>query len=169
MAKKKQKKEEIEEDLDEGLFGDDSLDDIGIVDSEEFMGEGEGPAIPADFKVPDEKLDVERRLKRKLSEELEETQENYKHLQVNIISLGKNEYMVIIRHQGHGFLNYFTSKILKIKGVEYAAYKVTNLDHPRIYIHTDGSKEIKNILKEAVKKMKIELKGLRNAVGSMKL
>ena len=65
-------------------------------------------------------------------------------------------------------MNYLITKILKCKGVEFAAYKITSLEPPTMYIRTDGTKDIKNILKEALKLMKIDWKGMGNAVQTIK-
>jgi len=107
----------------------------------------------------------------KLSEELEQEQvhKDYKHLDLQIEEIDPNNYVVHVLHQSHGFINYLESKILKIKGVSYAAYKVTSLDPPNINIILDGTKDIKTVLKEAAKQIKIELKGLGNAFSSVKI
>ena len=78
------------------------------------------------------------------------------------------EFYVHIIHQSHGFMNYLITKVLKCKGVEFAAYKNTSLEPPVMYIRTDGKKEIKNILKEAIKLMKIDFNGMKNAVSTIK-
>jgi len=107
----------------------------------------------------------------KLSEELEQEQihKDYKHLDVQIEEIDPNNYVVHVLHQSHGYINYLESKIMKIKGVSYAAYKVTSLDPPNINVILDGSKDIKTVLKEAAKQMRIELKGLGNAFSSVKI
>ena len=65
-------------------------------------------------------------------------------------------------------LSFIVTKALKCKGVEFAAYKNTSLEPPVMYVRTDGTKEIKNILKEALKLMRIDWKGMGNAVQTIK-
>lgn len=174
--------EEEIEDLEDELLGDveeeledEKLEELKIDDK------SKAPAVPVTVPSPMipkaapvkktsspmvlTKDDVE-----KPEEEIEETEKkrDYKHLEINIEEIAKDEYIVYILHQSHGFLNYMVSKLLKIKGVVFAAYKISSIDHPNIYIKIDGTKDIKNILNEVIKIMRIEIGGLKNAIASVK-
>ena len=108
-------------------------------------------------------------LAERLSQELIEPQRDFKYLKISIEQEENGtEFYVHVIHQSHGFMNYLITKVLKCKGVEFAAYKHTSLEPPVMYIRTDGTKEIKNILKEAIKLMKIDWKGMGNAVQTIK-
>jgi len=108
-------------------------------------------------------------LAERLSQELTEPQRDFKYLKISI-EQEKNgtEFYVHVQHQSHGFMNYLVTKVLKCKGVEFVAYKNTSLEPPVMYIRTDGSKDIKNIIKEAIKLMQIEFRGMKNAVSTIK-
>ena len=115
------------------------------------------------------KDDIAEKLTEEDEEEHEEIHKDYKHLDVAIDEMDTNEYVVHVLHQSHGFMNYMISKVLSIKGVTYAAYKLTSLEPPKMRIRPDGSKDIKAVLKEVAKKMNIELKGLANAIKDFKI
>jgi len=108
-------------------------------------------------------------LAERLSEELTEPQRDFKYLKISVEQeRNGTEFYVHIQHQSHGFMNYLVTKVLKCKGVEFTAYKNTSLEPPVLYVRTDGPKEIKNILKEALKLMRIDWKGMGNAVSTIK-
>ena len=108
-------------------------------------------------------------LAERLSQELIEPQRDFKYLKISVEQEENGtEFYVHVIHQSHGFMNYLITKVLKCKGVEFAAYKNTSLEPPVMYVRTDGSKEIKNILKEALKLMRIDWKGMGNAVSQIK-
>lgn len=108
-------------------------------------------------------------LAERLSQELTEPQRDFKYLKISIEQEENGtEFYVHVIHQSHGLMNYLITKVLKCKGVEFAAYKNTSLEPPVMYVRTDGSKDIKNILKEALKLMKIDWKGMGNAVQTIK-
>ncbi len=105
-----------------------------------------------------------------ISEQLEtEEVKDYKYLKLMLEQLSEREYELHIKHQSHGFMNYLVSKVIKCSGVDFAAYKNTSLAPPVLYIRIDGTKDIKNVLREAIKIMKTEWKGMGNAVSAMKI
>ena len=142
-------------------MSEENFDDIFDSD-EDIFSDDEEQVDSALFK--DAKLEISDRLVRHIETELDETQPNFKHLQLSIIQNSEFEYFIRIKHQDHGFLNYFSLKLLKIKGVKLAAYKITDLESPRVLVQLDGSKDIKTVLKETISQMRIELKGLKNAI-----
>ncbi len=159
MAKKKT-------DVDEELAGEEE-------NLSELKAEDAAIATPVKVSKPAAKVTVVSQddLVDKLSDELEgeRKHKDYRYLKVAIEEVNPNEYYVIVHDQSHGLMNYMVTKLLKISGVVFAAYKYTSLDPPTIYIRTDGSKDIKSILKEAIKQMRIDWSGMKNAVAAMKL
>ena len=187
MAKKKtaevEKPEEIEEDdigdLDDELLGDDEPLDDDVSDesgANKPKKGGKSPAAESDFgdeefEIPSTprqpapapkgspivlaKDDIADKLTEQLEEE--ESKKDYKYVGLSISEDAPNEWTMYVKNQGHGFCNYLVSKILKIKGINYAAYKLTSLEPAKFLIRSDGTKDIKGILKEAVKLMQIEI------------
>lgn len=149
MAKKKTAEEELDEE-----FLDESDDFEGLIDDE-------------DDKIDKSKEDLAELLSSQLDDEF--LGNEYKYLQLKIEQENEFEYYVTVKHQSHGFMNYFVAKILKCTGVEFAAYKATSLDPPKIYVRLDASHDIKKILQEALLLMRTEWKGMKNAVAAMKL
>ena len=121
---------------------------------------------PGSMEGDDSALDFTDQLSNLLESE-EYIQKDYKYMQLAIEKQYEVEYLIIIKHQSHGFLNYMVTKILKVKGVQFAAYKITTLEDPRIIVHLDGTKDIKAVIKESIKHMRIELKGIGNAIESV--
>ena len=159
MAKKKQPEEDLEDELEEDL--EDLPSDDKALDKTQAADDVQ------DSIEPDQE-DLAEDLSFQLEEEVEDP---YKYLRISIEKDGgaDREYYLHIKHQSHGFLNYMVRIVLKIKGVDFAAYKNTSLAPPVIYIRTDGTRGIKLILKDTIKAMKIEWKGMGNAVAALKL
>ncbi|MHA1674504.1 MAG: RpoL/Rpb11 RNA polymerase subunit family protein [Promethearchaeota archaeon] len=149
MAKKKS----VEEELEGELLND---DDESIEDSLDVE-------IPAD-KTKEELADL---LSSQLEEEIQGRE--FKYMQIQIEKDNDKEYYIIVRHQSHGFMNYLVSQVLKCKGVDFVAYKITSLDPPKLYVRVEEGLDIKAVLKEALGKMRTEWKGMKNAVAAMKL
>ena len=162
MAKKKAE-ETTKDELDDEFFGDDSesLKDLQEEDASLEVVESAPSAedTPADTDAED--------LSSLLEEEI--ILKDYKHLTVEVEQDGDERYVITIDHQSHGFMNYFVSKILKVKGVTFAAYKLTSLEPAKLKVHLDGSKDILTVMKESQKLMSIEWKGLSNAFAAMKI
>ncbi|TFH27011.1 MAG: hypothetical protein E4G98_06535 [Promethearchaeota archaeon] len=148
MAKKKS----VEEELDEDLLDDDEIIEDAFDD--------ESPA----GKTKDELADL---LSSQLEEEIQGRE--FKYLQIQIEKDTDREYFIIVKHQSHGFMNYLVSQVLKCGGVDFAAYKFTSLDPPKLYVRLEEGRDIKVVLKEALGKMRTEWKGMKNAVAAMKL
>ena len=115
----------------------------------------------------DSQNDIAENLSMQLEGEYES--KNYKYLELSILQSTDNEFDVIIKHQTHGFLNYMVSKIIQCKGVAFVAYQHLSIADPKIYIRTDGKRDVKDILKEAIKYARTEWKGMKNAIEATKL
>ncbi|MHA1916377.1 MAG: RpoL/Rpb11 RNA polymerase subunit family protein [Promethearchaeota archaeon] len=157
MAKKKSVKteEELEEDLDdiEDEFSDDDNDfESDLSESSEKPKKEE---IPGSL---DEELDME-------SEEVYEVEEeprypDYKYLDLKLIkALRDSDYELSVEGQSHGFCNMFVKHLLKTEGVNAAAYKVTGLEAPQIFIRLveDDEYKINDILFKAIESLRGEV------------
>lgn len=160
------KKKAIDDELDNEILGkndDDSelLENLRKEDKKIGTFLAETPSSKSD-------LDSTQDLAERLTLELAEPQRDFKYLKISIDQHNDIEYYVHVKHQSHGFMNYLVTKTLKCKGVDFAAYKNTSMEPPVLYIRVDGTKSIKNIIKEAIKLMRIDWKGMKNAVSSIK-
>jgi DNA-directed RNA polymerase subunit L len=161
MAKKTAAKT-TDDELEDEIFGVDEEVKDDAPDSEPSADPESSE--PSTEEVSQEIADL---LARQL--ELKEEVRDYKYLKLVLEEASEDKFLVTVKSQSHGLMNYLVSKVLKIKGVLFSAYKNTSLEEPKIIIHTDGSKDINAILKEASKLMRIELKGVGNAIASLKI
>jgi DNA-directed RNA polymerase subunit L len=95
---------------------------------------------------------------------IEEEEKDYKHVKARLLDVNNNIYRVEFKGVSHGFLNYLSSKILHVSGVNYSAYKETSLNPPILTVVTDGSVTLKKIFKETNKIMKDEWTSLKKNV-----
>ncbi len=148
MAKKKTVKSE-EEVVDE-------LDDK-LLDNEEI--EMEYP------KVEDKKEKVDDDSVSELDEEEEDFEEeeeeprftDYKYLDLKLErGPGESDYELMVEGQSHGFLNIFVKHLLEIEGVNMAAYKVTGIEPPKIYIRLENLMDykIKDVLYKGIEALR---------------
>ena len=160
------KKKTAENDLDDKAFGEfDNKEELEDLKKEEQKAKESSDIASSTTSDDGSSEDLAERL----SQELTEPQRDFKYLKISVEQENNGtEFYVHVQHQSHGFMNYLITKVLKCKGVEFAAYKNTSLEPPVMYIRTDGTKEIKNILKEALKLMRIDWKGMGNAVQTIK-
>ena len=160
------KKKTAEKDLDDEAFGElDNSQELEDLRKEEQKAKTSSSIASSTTSDDASSEDLAERL----SQELIEPQRDFKYLKISIEQEENGtEFYVHVIHQSHGFMNYLVTKVLKCKGVEFTAYKNTSLEPPVLYVRTDGTKEIKNILKEALKLMRIDWKGMGNAVSTIK-
>jgi DNA-directed RNA polymerase subunit L len=154
MAKKKAVKtedndeEEIDE-LVEELLGDEEIESIypKLKEKEDIVSK---PVSSDEFLEEEE-------------EEFEEEEEprfpDYKYLDVNIKKgISENDYEITIEGQSHGFCNILVKHLLNIEGVNIAAYKVNNIELPRIFVRLENSKfKIKDVLNKSVESLREEV------------
>ncbi len=159
-------KKKTESSLDDEVFGE--FDDKeGLEDLRKEEQKANASLTSTSSTISDDSSSED--LAERLSQELIEPQRDFKYLKISVEQEeNETEFYVHVVHQSHGFMNYLITKVLKCKGVEFAAYKNTSLEPPVMYVRTDGSKDIKNILKEALKLMRIDWKGMGNAVSTIK-
>ncbi|TFG20876.1 MAG: hypothetical protein EU529_14225 [Promethearchaeota archaeon] len=156
MAKKRIKKES-EEELE---------DDIGDLEEEEV--EIELPKItkksPKDEKELEETFSITSELEEEEDEEelefeLEKKPEfpDYKYLDLKIHEVTENNYEIEIIGQSHGFCNILVKHLLNIEGVNIAAYKMTGLEPPKIYLSLKNGHKIKDILHKGIESLREEV------------
>ncbi|MFX1500092.1 MAG: RpoL/Rpb11 RNA polymerase subunit family protein [Promethearchaeota archaeon] len=154
MAKKKAVKPEDTEDdnideLMEELLEEEEIEEVFPEVEKKKQREPE----PALFEEPIEE-----------EEEFEIEEEarfpDYKYLNVTINrGLGENDYEVSVEGQSHGFCNILVKHLLEIEGVNIAAYKVNNVELPKIFIRLENSKDykIKDILHKGIESLRSEV------------
>ncbi|MFW9987744.1 MAG: RpoL/Rpb11 RNA polymerase subunit family protein, partial [Candidatus Odinarchaeota archaeon] len=121
----------------------------------EIKEKKEPEPTPASFE---ESLEEEEEEEFELEEEARFP--DYKYLKVGINKgLGENDYEVSIEGQSHGFCNILVKHLLEIKGVNIAAYKVNNVELPKIFIRLENLKDykIKDILNKGIESLRGEV------------
>lgn len=147
MTKKKAVKPEDEDELDDL---EDELIDDDISEYPELSEKKEKEVVPSsadDADIEEEEFEIEE----------EARFPDYKHLKLNLTkTVGENDYELIIEGQSHDFCNILVKHLLKTKGVNAAAYKVTGIVPAQIFIRLDKGK-IKDILFEAIESLREEV------------
>ncbi len=118
----------------------------------------------------DEKEKSEPSLEESMEEEEEEEEEfeieeeprfpDYKYLKIGINKeLGENDYEISVEGQSHGFCNILVKHLLEIEGVSIAAYKVNNVELPKIFIRLENSNDykIKDILHKGIESLRAKV------------
>ncbi len=68
-----------------------------------------------------------------------------------------NDYELDIIGQSHGFCNIFVNHLLIIEGVNMAAYKVTRIEPPKVYLRLNDGYKIKDILYKGIESLREEI------------
>ncbi|MFX1315644.1 MAG: RpoL/Rpb11 RNA polymerase subunit family protein [Promethearchaeota archaeon] len=154
MAKKKQ----VEPKEDEVIEEEDLLEDED--------SEGVYPKLEKRIEVSRTPSSGEDEISEYAEEELEyEIEEevefpSYKYLNLRLVKdVGENDYELIIEGQSHGFCNILVKHLLEIEGVNIAAYKITGIELPKIFIRLANSKKykIKEILHKGIESLRDEV------------
>ena len=159
MAKKKVVSKEDEDELDD--FGKDLFDDEEIETEYPKIGKKEEEKDKED----DESITGLDDIEPELSEEEFEFEEpegpekpTYKYLDLEIKKgEGKNDYKLLIEGQSHGFCNILVKHLLQLEEVKAAAYQVTHIDPPVIFIRIEEGKKIKNIINKGIEALRNEV------------
>jgi DNA-directed RNA polymerase subunit L len=164
MAKKKVTKPEDEDDEELDDFDDELPDDDEILgDYPKFSEKSEKEDIPASSEDMDYDEDSEEDIEYEIEEEARFP--DYKHLNLNLIKgVGENDYELFVEGQSHGFCNIVVKHLLNIEGVDAAAYKVTGIEPPKIFIRLreDKNIKIKDILYNAIESLRGEVKEVQD-------
>lgn len=152
MAKKKPVKseDEIDENLEDDKLEDDELDFPKIEKEPEKVEESEGES---DESEEEEDSDIE-------IEEEGPRFPDYVYLDLNLIRAhGDNDFELMVEGQSHGFLNILVKHLLETPGVTIAAYKITGIELPKIYIRLDNltDYDIKKVLFQATESLREEV------------
>ena len=101
---------------------------------------------------------IEEDYNQELDLELEPEIPDYKHLNLDLHKgLIPNDYELDIIGQSHGFLNILVKHLLNTDGVKLAAYKITGIEPPKIFIRLEDGKKIKNILNRGIESLREEI------------
>ncbi len=155
MTKKKAVKTEDTEDeeideLVDGLLEDDEIESV----YPKIEGKEKPEASPASFEEAMEEDEEEFEI------EEEARFPDYKYLNVRINKgLGENDYEISVEGQSHGFCNILVKHLLEIEGVNIAAYKVNNVELPKIFIRLENSEDynVKDILHKGIESLRAEV------------
>jgi DNA-directed RNA polymerase subunit L len=83
---------------------------------------------------------------------------DYKFLKLGMEkSVGDNDFTLTVEGQSHGFCNIFVQHLLDTEGVNSAAYKITRITPPEIFIRLEDGYEIKKILFKAIETLRTEV------------
>ncbi len=159
MAKKKKKEESEGEELS------DLDDDISDLEDEEIAlpkigkkepeKEEEVAETPSESSETDEDDEDYEGL---IDDEPEVIIKDYKHVKPNIIKgINEFDYELIMEGQSHGFCNILVKHLLDIDGVNIAAYKITNIDLPKIFLRLQEGYKIKDVISKGISTLKDEL------------
>ena len=152
MAKKKA--EPKEENLD--------TDDKEVSDDEEI--ESHYPDVSNDSKSKEESVSIDVVDDEEEEEEDEgfdiepEPEPTYKFLTLALEKGVRDaDYVLSVEGQSHGFCNIFVQLLLETEGVNSAAYKITKLVPPEIFIRLEDGYEIKKILFNVIETLRVEV------------
>lgn len=156
MAKKKAVKKEDTDDNDIDELMDELLEDEEVESVyPELKKKKELEPTPASFEEP---LEEEEEEEFELEEEARFPDFKYLNVKINK-GLGENDYELSVEGQSHGFCNILVKHLLEIKGVNIAAYKVNNVELPKIFIRLENLKDykIKDILNKGIESLRSEV------------
>ena len=165
MAKKKvatKEKKELEG-IDDDLFGD---EDIASHYPDVAKIKSESPKKPSPASYDDEELmeDEEGFLNEEFMVGEMEPEIKYKYLDLSLSKgTGDNDYSLKVHGQSHGFLNILVKKLLTLEGVNAAAYKVTQIDPPELFVRLEKGFDIKKILHEAISLLREQVNETKKA------
>jgi DNA-directed RNA polymerase subunit L len=139
------------------------IDDEDLLDGEEV--ESHYPDLKKDSKQENEVFS-EDLLEDSEDTELDEGFEidtgpelpDYKFLKLNMKKgSGDNDFTLTVEGQSHGFCNIFVQHLLDTEGVNSAAYKITIIAPPEIFIRLEDGYKIKKILFKAIETLRTEV------------
>ena len=161
MAKKKLTKsaktdeEELDDPEDDLLEEDDPSSEYPKIsetsekdEASPSTGEVDGDAVEGEEEEEPYEIEEEPRFK------------DYRHLKLALIKMiGDNDYELSVEGQSHGFCNILVKHLLNIEGVKAAAYKITGIVPPQIFIRLEDNTElkIKEILFKVIESLREEV------------
>jgi DNA-directed RNA polymerase subunit L len=158
MAKKKvdvKEKEELKH-IDEDFFDNEDIE-THYPDIEKIKSDSSKKPSSDSFEGADV-LDEEELLNEDFSIEESEPEITYKYLNLTLNrGNGENDYTIRVEGQSHGFLNVFVKHLLQVEGVNAAAYKVTQIEAPELFIRLEKGFKIKDILHKGINLLRNEI------------
>jgi len=153
VAKKKVKPKEEESDIDEeDLFGDEEIESHYPDVSKDSKNGND--AFSEDFSKEAEDTELEEGFEIDTGPELPD----YKYLKLDMQKgASDNDYTLIVEGQSHGLCNIFVQHLLETEGVNSAAYKITKITPPEIFIRLEEGYKIKKILFKAIETLRAEV------------
>ncbi|NHJ21169.1 MAG: hypothetical protein EAX91_09515 [Candidatus Lokiarchaeota archaeon] len=153
MAKKKVEPKEEESDFDdEDLFEDDEVESH-YPDLKDVSQPKKKP-LSEDFIEEDEDYELEEEYEPEAGPELPD----YKYLKLAMKKgVSEHDYILTVQGQSHGFCNIFVQHLLNTEGVNSAAYKITQIAPPEIFIRLEDGFKIKEILIKAIETLRTEV------------
>jgi len=157
MAKKKPAKPVDEDELDD--IEDDLLDKDDLESEDTKVSDNsESKAISSSTEESD--VDSEEEEEEPYEIEEEPRYKDYRYLKLALIKTpGENDYELSVEGQSHGFCNILVKHLLQTEGVKAAAYKITGIVPPQIFIRLEenGNHKIKDILFKAIESLRGEV------------
>ena len=152
MAKKKVVEEE---DLDDE---DDDFEDFEDEEFESHYPDVKPKEDSAEEPIPTDEEDLGEEEDFEFEIEPSEPEQTYKYLQLTLHkTAGENDYSLKVEGQSHGFLNIFVKHLLTTKGVNSAAYRVTQIEPPEIFIRLEEGYDLKDVLYKGIDALRIEV------------
>jgi len=152
MAKKSAKKKPA----------DDLEDDFSDLEEDEI--EIALPKIDKKIEKEDKEisLDIDEITEEDYEQELEDEEKpeipDYKYVKLNIHKgLSENDYELDLISQSHGLCNILVKYLLNTEGVKLAAYKITGIEPPKIFIRLENGQKIKDILHKSINSLLVEV------------
>ncbi len=152
MAKKKAepKEEKIDSD-DKDLFDDEKIESHYPDVSNDSKSKEESIAIDVvddeDEEEEEEGFDIEP-----------EPEPTYKFLTLGLKKgIRDEDYVLSVEGQSHGFCNIFVQLLLETEGVNSAAYKITKIEPPEIFIRIEDGYKIKKILYNTIETLRAQV------------
>ena len=153
MAKKKVEPKEEENDNNEK----DLVDDEKIESLNPDLSKGsknESDAVSEDESEETDESEEEEGFEIETGPEYPD----YKYLKLDMEKgFSENDYTLIVEGQSHGFCNIFVEHLLATEGVNSAAYKITKIVPPEIFIRLEDGYKIKKILFKAIETLRTEV------------
>jgi len=153
VAKKKVEPKEEESDIDEKDLVDDEEIESHYPDTSKDSKNG-SDAVSGDASEETDETELEEDFEIETGPVLPE----YKYLKLGMKKgLSDKDFTLIIEGQSHGFCNIFVGHLLKTEGVNSAAYKITKIVPPEIFIRLEDGYKIKKILFKAIETLRTEV------------
>lgn len=124
---------------------------------------------PLDKSEEGQLTEIEEAAPYDLSAEAETKVRDYKHLKLSL-NKGKSEkdYELTIEGQSHGFCNVLVKHLLATEGVNIAAYKITSLTPPKVYIRLEnGNYKIKDVVRKSIESLREEVLEVQKLFNSL--